>query len=543
MSLSHSIVIPVHGHAALTHRCLEILLDQPECRQAEIAVVDDGSGDETADVVPALGDRVRLIARPTSGGFAAACNEGARETVGETIVFLNNDTAPQEGWLAALLDYAAAHPKAAVVGSKLLYPDGTVQHAGVTFCQDRFPRHLYAGFPGDHPAVSNSRPMGAVSAACALARRDPFEQVGGFDEEFRNGLEDVDLCLRLGEQNHEIHYCAESVVWHLEYASRGSRSAERRAGERRYLSRWGSRVRPDDLSYYLEDGLLRIRYEETFPARLRVSPHLASIEDDGREREANRLLNLRSRQAYELLREAARLTVLRAEEDAGLLGWVGDADGEGRARSAIGSSEAAPTDHTRVGELRALLAEAHEGLHRRDEELARQLCELQQAVLESTGAEAVAGERRPKPVPSSERLSYLDVPPRLRSLVRSAVPRGHTVIVVSKGDDELLRLDGRKGWHFPRDRNGEYSGHYPRDSAEAIAHLEELRSMGGEYFALPATALWWLEHYAAFRDHLDAHHVELARDHEAGVIYGLQPRSREPASGSGAGAERQGASA
>ena len=93
--------------------------------------------------------------------------------------------------------------------------------------------------------------------------------------------------------------------------------------------------------------------------------------------------------------------------------------------------------------------------------------------------------------------------------------------VVSKGDDELLRLDGRPARHFPSTTSGEYSGYYPPDSAEAIAHLEEMREQGIELLVIPATALWWLEHYREFGDHVSSHYEEVAREDDVAVIYSL----------------------
>jgi glycosyltransferase involved in cell wall biosynthesis len=91
----------------------------------------------------------------------------------------------------------------------------------------------------------------------------------------------------------------------------------------------------------------------------------------------------------------------------------------------------------------------------------------------------------------------------IREVVRTALPDEATVIVVSKGDNELLKLDGKRAWHFPQNEEGVYAGYHPADSAEAIAHLEELRAKGGEFLLFPGTAFWWLEEYGAFDRHLE----------------------------------------
>jgi GT2 family glycosyltransferase len=116
---------------------------------------------------------------------------------------------------------------------------------------------------------------------------------------------------------------------------------------------------------------------------------------------------------------------------------------------------------------------------------------------------------------------YEQVKERVRGVVRDAVPQGSTVLVVSRGDDELLALDGRRGVHFPQEEPGVYAGHYPADSAAAISALERLRSDGCSYFVVPRPGLWWLDHYDGFAAHLADNAVSVVRD-EACVLYELR---------------------
>jgi glycosyltransferase involved in cell wall biosynthesis len=97
----------------------------------------------------------------------------------------------------------------------------------------------------------------------------------------------------------------------------------------------------------------------------------------------------------------------------------------------------------------------------------------------------------------------------VRAAVRNALPPGRTVLVTSRGDDELLRLDGLRARHFPATSEGVYAGHHPADSAAAVATLEEERARGADYLVLPRTAYWWLEHYDAFRRHVEARYVPI----------------------------------
>jgi len=306
-----SIVIPVYNHASVTRQCLNALLENPpQDVECEIVVVDDASTDITPELLASYGSQITGIRHQQNRGFAHACNDGAAAASGELLVFLNNDILPRPGWLDALVRYARAHPAAAVVGSKLLYPDGTIQHAGVVICRsDRYPRHLYRGFPGEHPAVNVSRTLQVVTAACMLVRRTAFEQASGFDTAFLNGYEDVDLCLRLGELGHEVHYCAESVLVHFESASRAGRADEARHNIALYDRRWLPRVRPDDVEIYLADGLVSFEYPERdlYPLHCRLAPELAVLDGPHREQAADRLLLQRAHQVWQLSSEQVKL--------------------------------------------------------------------------------------------------------------------------------------------------------------------------------------------------------------------------------------------
>jgi GT2 family glycosyltransferase len=303
-----SIVIPVFNRASVTRQCLDALLESIPS-EVEVVVVDDGSRDTTPDLLRSYGERVRVVTHDRNLGFGRACNAGASTSSAQFIVFLNNDTLPLEGWLDALVGYAESHDRAAVVGSRLMFSNETIQHAGVVICQDRVPRHLYAGFPSHHPAVRKSRRFQIVTAACAIVRRVAFEGVGVFDSNFTNGYEDVDLCLRLGERGHEIHYCSESALYHLEMVTRGD--ASNQPNHDVYMRRWGSRVRPDDFRYYLEDGLIEVSYPDYYPVEMSISPHLATIREDG---SADRMLALRARQVFEAQRENVRLKLQLPDE-------------------------------------------------------------------------------------------------------------------------------------------------------------------------------------------------------------------------------------
>jgi hypothetical protein len=109
---------------------------------------------------------------------------------------------------------------------------------------------------------------------------------------------------------------------------------------------------------------------------------------------------------------------------------------------------------------------------------------------------------------------------RIRSAVDPHVPDGATIAVVSRGDEALLRFEGAHGWHFPRNEQGAWAGHYPADGAEAVRHLEALRRQGARYLLIPRPGFWWLDHYEELRHYLNRDGSELMRTDDA-VLYRL----------------------
>jgi hypothetical protein len=108
----------------------------------------------------------------------------------------------------------------------------------------------------------------------------------------------------------------------------------------------------------------------------------------------------------------------------------------------------------------------------------------------------------------------------MQELVEEFVPDGEQVLVVSRGDMSLLDI-GRPAGHFPQTADGEYLGHHPASSAEAIDQLEQLRAAGASYVVFPRTGLWWLEHYRGLRDHLERTSTLLVLDDDAGAMFHL----------------------
>lgn len=144
-------------------------------------------------------------------GFAATCNAGANRTTADTLVFLNDDTVALDGWLSELMPYTDM----GAAGSLLVYPDGSVQHSGV-FLRSQGVLEAY-----NRTTDAASSEVPAVTGACLAVSREWWDAVGGFDEAFTNGYEDVDLCLRIRMHGGTCWYVADSVVVHFESQSQG----------------------------------------------------------------------------------------------------------------------------------------------------------------------------------------------------------------------------------------------------------------------------------------------------------------------------------
>ncbi len=257
-----SIVIVTYGQWALTEQCLrslQVALGQRLGRDWEIVVVDNNSSDETPQRLREWSDPMQVELLLENRNFAGGCNRGAELARGDVLVFLNNDTEVPAGALETLV--AQVHePEVAVAGCRLLFPNGTAQHAGVAFIQGRgfanpMPQHVLHHQDGALAATQACFEGDCVTAACMAVRADSFIEVGGFDERFRNGLEDVDLCLKIRSAGHRIVYRGDVTVIHHEGASRGGGSelwdtpekmATMRFNDELFVSRWGTQLDQDD---------------------------------------------------------------------------------------------------------------------------------------------------------------------------------------------------------------------------------------------------------------------------------------------------------
>ncbi|HXG49186.1 MAG TPA: glycosyltransferase, partial [Methylomirabilota bacterium] len=236
-----SIVIPTFNNLPLTRQCLGSLYRNAAGPTHEIIVVDNASTDGSVEWLKAehAAARLRAVFNSRNVGFARACNQGALEARGRFVLFLNNDTEVTPGWLESLVK-TAAEPGVGVVGARLLYPDGKIQHAGVEFING-VPDHPFRRAAAEAPAVCQRRDLDMVTGACLLMPRELFVALAGFDEVYQNGVEDVDLCLRVRMGGYRVVYEPGCVVTHHEGQSKG-RFDHVSENLRRFFARWKDRL-------------------------------------------------------------------------------------------------------------------------------------------------------------------------------------------------------------------------------------------------------------------------------------------------------------
>lgn len=242
-----SIVIPTKDQAPLLRTCVTSILERTTYADYEVVLVENNSTRqetfELYDELRARSERVCVVVwRPEVPGdfnYSAVINEGVRHATGEVLMLLNNDTEVIEPrWLEEMLG-CLSRPEVGVVGAKLLFGDGLVQHVGMfangsgdfahvaqNVAADAEGPDRVALFPGDYSMVTG---------ACQMVSRKLFDELGGYDEELAVGFNDGDFCLRAWEAGRSVTVCVTALLHHREFATRGRESADVRLRER-YLA-------------------------------------------------------------------------------------------------------------------------------------------------------------------------------------------------------------------------------------------------------------------------------------------------------------------
>lgn len=231
-----SIIIPSHEQADLLSACIESIRSHTGYDNYEVIVVENNSHSrEVLDYYKKIQrqDHVRVIRwKGGAFNFSSVCNWGAAHAEGAFLVFLNNDTEVEEGWLTELLS-VCLRPGVGAAGPRLLYPDGKIQSAGIVVGIGGVAGSLFTGmngaFSGYLHKASLVQDLSAVTAACMMVRREAFELAGGFTEELAVAFNDVDLCLKIRDLGQLVVYDPFAQVIHKESVSRGDEYTKEKA--------------------------------------------------------------------------------------------------------------------------------------------------------------------------------------------------------------------------------------------------------------------------------------------------------------------------
>ena len=254
-----SVVIPTKDHSDLLRSCIESIFRLTTYSNYELIVIDNGSSEQGAlaylkelDCM----DGVTVVTHPGPFNYSAINNRAVLEAAqGEVLLFLNNDVEViSEDWIEQLVRYAI-RPDIGCVGARLLYPDNTIQHAGLVLGVSGVAGHGHrlrpAGEEGYCERLLYPQEYTAVTAACMAVRRDVFDLVGGFNEkDLAVAFNDVDFCLKVWERGYRNLWTPHATLYHYESKSRGQdvgrEKAARLAKEAAYvMQRWGAVLKSD----------------------------------------------------------------------------------------------------------------------------------------------------------------------------------------------------------------------------------------------------------------------------------------------------------
>lgn len=225
----------------LTKVCLQSILNTLQGVAYEVIIVDDASTDGSREYLKTLSPPFRVILNETNQGFSTNNNLAAREARGEILCFLNCDTLMKKGWLEPMIKVLESKVDAGFVGNVQWSPrTGRYDHMGVIIGNDLLPTHFgrywrFVPFRGYREWI-------AVTAACCLIRKDLFLRAGGFDEAYRNGYEDIDLCFKLSELGFKHYVSYESRIFHYVGSSPGRKNVENK-NQQFFMERWNKKLK------------------------------------------------------------------------------------------------------------------------------------------------------------------------------------------------------------------------------------------------------------------------------------------------------------
>lgn len=216
-----SVIIPVHNHFEYTYNCLKSIFYNTGDIKIEVIVADDASTDDTIKICNVV-KGIKLIRNEKNLLFLRNCNKAVNYARGKYLVFLNNDTQVQKNWLKPMINILEENLEVGLVGSKLLYPDGSLQEAGGIIWRDGEAANYGREDDPDKPEYNYVREVDYVTGASMATRKELWDSVGGFDVRYTPAYcEDSDFAFEIRKKGKKVLYQPESVVVHFEGISNG----------------------------------------------------------------------------------------------------------------------------------------------------------------------------------------------------------------------------------------------------------------------------------------------------------------------------------
>lgn len=274
-----SIIIPVKDNLEYTKKCIESVYQTSALYSIEIIIIDNDSKQETKNYLNKISDLVKVITNNDNNSFSKANNQGAEIAEGKYLIFLNNDTEVKENWLENLEAKFNEDKNIGIQGAKLTYPNGKIQHAGIVYGTVKeglnlhYHLHLAADFNDEK--VNKQREFQMVTGALLAISKSNFDNVGGFDENYYFGYEDLDLCLQLRKAGLKVIYNPLVEAVHFESITKKQEGIEKferfienpnstDAKNHQYFhQKWGNFLELDAEKYYIEDKLYGLVQDKT----------------------------------------------------------------------------------------------------------------------------------------------------------------------------------------------------------------------------------------------------------------------------------------